>query len=338
MQRRKFSLLLLAPLAGTASGQSGTSETLASRVQSSVVSVLVTLLRPRGPTNPDGQLAPASTVATDGTVRGAGTLISSDGLILTAASLLEGAAKITVTLAGGRALEASVVGHDRHTNLALLRIDAQGLSFLRPESASDLSLGERLMIVGRSVLDQQSSPIVSDGLVRLVSNPNMDAAPFIQTPAAVLPGMGGGPLLREKTGAFVGVVTQQYVPKVGAPITFAVPLDEYLPIAQDLQTNGRVDRGTIGTRINLLDAQQAQSLGLPLRPAIVIVGTRPGGPAEKAGLLIGDIVLAVNDVEVTSVVSYFRSTGMKRSGTPVDIQVYRKGRTLKFQMVSERVE
>jgi S1-C subfamily serine protease len=171
-----------------------------------------------------------------------------------------------------------------------------------------------------------------------VYNPKMDVAPFIQTSAPVLPGMGGGPVLREKTAAFVGVVTQQYIPKVGAPITFAVPLDEYLPIAHDLQTTGRADRGTIGTRINLVDAEQAQRLGLPPRPAVVILGTRLTGPAEKAGVLPGDIVLTVDGVQVGSASAYFRSIGTKRSGTPIELQVYRNGRSLTFRMTLERAE
>lgn len=339
MLRYFRTLLVVLVWHGPASAQEMSAEALASRLQGAVVGIAVAPAAKAPSTDrPPTGVASAETVMTDGGVVGAGTLVSSDGLILTIASLFESSGEVTVTLDGGAKLKGTLVGRDRRTGLALLRIDAHNLPFLTVASADSLALGERVIVLGRSRLDSRAPPMITDGVVSLTYDSSMDVAPFIQSTVSILPGMGGGPLVRQKTGEFVGVISQQYIPRTGSPITFATPLDEYLPIADELLKNGRVDRAAIRVQIDQLPEDLAKILGIPSSKGVLIRGALDGGPAQRAGVEPGDVVLALDQVEVTSPIAFVRELAKKKSGVPIDLRVFRRGRVLNIRVIGETAE
>jgi len=339
MLRYFFALLAILIWHGPAPAQEMSTEALASRLQGAIVGIAVAPAAKASNTDrPSAGVASAQAVMTDGGVVGAGTLVASDGLILTIASLFDSSGDVTVTLDGGAKFKRDLVGRDRRTGLALLRIDAHNLPFLSASSAGSLALGERVLALGRSRLDSRAPAMITDGVVSLTYDSSMDVAPFIQSTVSILPGMGGGPLVRQKTGEFIGVISQQYVPRVGSPITFATPLDEYLPIADELLKNGRVDRAAIRVQIDQLTEDLAKILGLPSNKGILIRGALDGGPAQRAGVEAGDVVLALDQAEVTTPTAFVRELAKKKPGVPIDLRVFRRGRVLNIQVVGETAQ
>jgi serine protease Do len=236
---------------------------------------------------------------------------------------------------GGREYKGMIVGQDRRTGLALVKINGHGMAYLGASEVRRLAPGERVLGLGRSTLGGFSSVAVSDGLVTLAYDERMNTSPFIQTSVPVLPGTGGGPLIRQKTGEFVGVISQQFVPRVGTPVTFATPTKVYLAIAEELREKGRVDRAAIHTQVSLLNSEQALAAGIPAATGVLIHATRSGGPADRAGLERGDIVLAVDGTPATSINAYVQAIGSKKPGTPIVLSVFRRGATLDIRVIGE---
>ncbi len=282
-------------------------------------------------------LNPVFSLTSRGAAVGAGTLVSSDGLVLTVASLIESPGDITVTLDTGEKLRAAVVGQDRQTGLALLKIGGTNQPFLTAVAPQGLALGERVVALGRTAFESNSALVVTDGLVSASWSTSMGTAPFIQSTVQVLPGMGGGPLIRLKTGELVGVVSQQYVQRVGGTITFATPIEEYLSIAAELRSGGQVARAAIGISANVLSEEDSRSIGLPAKTGVVLTAIREGGPAQKAGLLVGDVVLAVEGQAPISAPSLFQLIRSKPPGSSLDVRVFRRGMTQTIKVTSEAV-
>lgn len=282
-------------------------------------------------------LNPAFSLTSKGAAVGAGTLVSADGLVLTVTPLIESPGDITVTLDTGEKLRAAVVGQDRQTGLALLKIDGTNLPFLRAVAPQGLALGERVVALGRTAFQLSSPLVVTDGLVSSSWSTSMGTAPFIQSTVQVLPGMGGGPLIRLKTGELIGVVSQQYVQRVGVTVTFATPIEEYLSIAAELRSAGQVARAAIGISANVLSEEDSRSIGLPAKTAVVLTAIREGGPAQKAGLLVGDVVLAVEGQAPISAPSLFQLIRSKPPGSSLDVRVFRRGMTQTIKVTSEAV-
>ncbi|GKS73325.1 hypothetical protein AVME950_00535 [Acidovorax sp. SUPP950] len=336
---RKLGLpLIFLGVAFNSAAQEPSAEALVSRIQGAIVSIQVTSTPEAAQASKvqsSEELVPARIVATDGRTVGSGTLVSADGLILTIASLFDPSGEILVTTEGGREYIGKVVAQDRRTGFALVKINAQGMAYLEASNARRLAPAERALGLGRTTLGGFSSLVVSDGLVTRAYDELMDTPPFIQTSVPVLPGTGGGPLIRQKTGEFVGVISQQYVPRVGTPITFATPTNVYLSIAEELLEKGRVDRAVIHTQVSLLNSEQARLAGVPAGTGVVIHATRSDGPADRAGLLVGDIVLAVDGTPATSINAYVQAISSKKPGVPIDLKVFRRGAMLDIRVVGD---
>lgn len=282
-------------------------------------------------------LNPAFSLTSRGTAVGAGTLVSADGLVLTVASLVESPGEIAVTLDDGEKLKASVVGRDRHTGLAVLKISGSQLPFLQAAAPRTLTVGERVVALGRTWFESSSPLVVTDGLVSSAWSSSMGVAPFIQATVQVFPGMGGGPLIRLKTGELIGVVSQQYVQRSGSSITFATPIEEYLAIAGELRSRGHVLRAAIGISADVLSEEDSRSIGLPVKTGVVLRAIREGSPAQKAGLRIGDIVLAVEGQTPMSAPSLFQLIRSKPPGSSLEMRVFRRGVTQTISVTSEAV-
>ncbi|WP_421560951.1 S1C family serine protease [Paracidovorax sp. MALMAid1276] len=280
---------------------------------------------------------PAHSSTSRGAAVGAGTLVSADGLILTIASLFETPGDIIVTLDSGERIKASLVGQDRHTGLALLKVDRTNVPFLRVTAPQGLALGERVIALGRTAFETGSPLVVTDGIVSSTWSAGMGVASFIQATVQVLPGMGGGPLIRLKTGELVGVVSQQYVQRVGMSITFATPIEVYLGIATELRSRGQVARAAIGISANVLSEEDSRRIGLPVKMGVILTGIRDSGPAQKAGLQVGDVVLAVEGKEPTSAPSLFELIRSKPPGSRLEVQIFRRGVTQTIHVTSEAV-
>lgn len=270
-----------------------------------------------------------------GAAVGSGTLISADGLILTVESLLVQGGEITVTLDGGIRRNATVVGKDRVSGLALLKINGIDLPHASLGSAREVAMGERVALLGRLSPDDATSPVVTEGLLSSAVDTGGGGAPMIQSTAQVLPGMGGGPLVRLKTGELIGIASHQYLPKVGVPHTFAVTSDESLKIAEELRSRGRVERAHIGITADLLPVDVARQLGL-LSRSVMIVAVREGGPAQKAGVQVGDVLLSVDGGEAPrSAASLYQMIRARPPGSTLALRVQRRGGSQVIQVVSE---
>jgi serine protease Do len=309
------------------------------RLRAAVVGIAVT---PAGlpPDKPeptlDGLNAPLS-FSPKGGVSGSGTLVSPDGLILTAESLLVPGADITVVLEGRGRRKASIVGRDKPTGLALLKIEGTDLPHATLSPSKDVALGERVALLGRMSVDGNASAMVTDGLVSSTFDLGTGPAAMIQSTAPVLPGMGGGPLVRMKTGELIGIASHQYLPRHGVPFTLAIPADEYLKIGAELRSRGRVERATIGVSASLLPEDAARALGVPGRAgAVVIASVHAGGPAQRAGLRVGDAVLSVDGSEPpASAQALYQLIRARPPGATLALRVFRRGAPLVVQVVSE---
>src|SRR5687768_12291275 len=214
---------------------------------------------------------------------GSGFIISADGYILTNAHVVEAADEITVKLTDKRELKAKVIGADRRTDIALLKIDANGLPFVRFGDPNKLRVGEWVVAIGSPFGFENS---VTAGIVSAKgrSLPQENFVPFIQTDVAVNPGNSGGPLFNLR-GEVVGINSAIYSRTGGfMGLSFAIPIDVANTIVEQLKTVGRVIRGRIGVVIQPVTKELADSFGLQKPQGALVSSVEKGGPAEKAGV------------------------------------------------------
>ncbi|MCX7893903.1 MAG: DegQ family serine endoprotease [Burkholderiales bacterium] len=258
---------------------------------------------------------------------GSGFFISPDGYILTNAHVVEGAEEITVKLTDKREFKARVVGADKRTDVALLKIEATGLPTVRMGDPNKLRVGEWVVAIGAPFGFENS---VTAGIVSAKgrSLPSENFVPFIQTDVAINPGNSGGPLFNMK-GEVVGINSQIYSRTGGfMGLSFAIPIDVAMEVQQQLRTSGRVSRGRIGVVIQEVSKDLADSFGLPRPMGALVNQVEKGGPADRAGVLAGDIILKFDGKAVNQSSDLPRIVGGTRPGTRSTVQVYRKGETL----------
>ena len=266
---------------------------------------------------------------------GSGFIISADGFIMTNAHVVQGADQVIVTLADKREFKARIVGADRRTDVAVVKIEAQGLPAVRIGDVGRLRAGQWVMAIGSPFgLDNT----VTAGIVSAKQRDTGDYLPFIQTDVAINPGNSGGPLIN-MNGEVVGINSQIYSRSGGfMGISFAIPIDEAMRISEQLRSHGRVMRGRIGVQIGQVTKEVAESLGLNRLQGALIRGVEPGGPAEKAGIEAGDIILKVDGVLIEKANDLPRQIGNFRPGSKATIQVWRQGATRDIQVVIAEVE
>ena len=254
---------------------------------------------------------------------GSGFIMSADGYVLTNAHVVDQADEITVKLTDKRELKARVVGADRRTDIALLKIDAGGaLPFVRFGDPNRLRVGEWVLAIGSPFGFENS---VTAGIVSAKgrSLPQENFVPFIQTDVAVNPGNSGGPLFNLR-GEVVGINSAIYSRTGGfMGLSFAIPIDVANNIVEQLKTVGRVIRGRIGVVIQPVTKELADSFGLQKPIGALVSSVEKGGPAEKAGIEAGDVILRFDGKPVTSSEDLPRLVGGTKPGTRSTVQVWR---------------
>ena len=257
---------------------------------------------------------------------GSGFIISADGYILTNAHVVDGADEITVRLTDKREFKAKVIGADKRTDVALIKIDAGGLPVVKLGDPNKLRVGEWVLAIGSPFgFDNTVTAGIVSGKAR--SLPQENLVPFIQTDAAVNPGNSGGPLFNLR-GEVVGINSQIYSRTGGyMGLSFAIPIDLALDVQNQLRSTGRVSRGRIGVVIQEVTKELADSFGLPKPQGALVNAVEPGGPADKAGVQVSDIIIKFDGKNVPSSSELPRIVGATRPGSKVGMQVWRKGST-----------
>ncbi len=255
---------------------------------------------------------------------GSGFVLSPDGFIMTNAHVVEGADEVIVTFTDKRELKARVVGTDRRTDVAVIKVEAAGLPAVRIGDVSRLRVGEWVMAIGSPFgLDNT----VTAGIVSAKQRDTGDYLPFIQTDVAINPGNSGGPLLNLR-GEVIGINSQIYSRSGGfMGISFAIPIDEAMRVAEQLRTNGRVVRGRIGVQIAPVTKEVAEAIGLGQPRGALVQSVEKDGPADKAGVEAGDIILRVDGRAVEKSGDLPRIIGGTKPGTKSSLQVHRRGNT-----------
>lgn len=261
---------------------------------------------------------------------GSGFLISADGYLLTNHHVVEGADEIYVTLTDKREVKGRLIGSDRRTDVALVKIEGTGFPSLKIGDPMRLRVGEWVLAIG-SPFGLENT--VTAGIVSAKGRDTGDYLPFIQTDVAVNPGNSGGPLINMR-GEVVGINSQIYSRTGGfMGISFAIPIDEAMRVADQLKASGRVTRGRIGVGIAEVTKDVAEPLGLSRAAGALVRNVEAGGPADKAGLEVGDIILRFDGKPIDRSSDLPRLVGNTRPGARVALQVWRKGATRELAVV-----
>ena len=255
---------------------------------------------------------------------GSGFIISADGYIMTNAHVVDSAEKITVRLTDKREFSAKVIGADKRTDVALLKIEATGLPKVIVGDPDKLKVGEWVIAIG-SPFGFDSS--VTAGIVSAKgrSLPQENFVPFIQTDVAVNPGNSGGPLFN-MNGEVVGINSQIYTRSGGSMgLSFAIPIDVATQVTDQLRASGKVTRGRIGVMIQELTSELAESFGLSNPAGALISHVEKDGPADKAGIEASDVILRFDGKTVGSSGDLPRIVAATKPGSKVVIELWRKG-------------
>ncbi|WP_312305922.1 DegQ family serine endoprotease [Pulveribacter sp.] len=253
---------------------------------------------------------------------GSGFILSADGFVMTNAHVVEGAEEVIVTLTDKREFKAKIIGADKRTDVAVVKIEATGLPAVKVGDVSRLKTGEWVMAIG-SPFGLENT--VTAGIVSAKQRDTGDYLPFIQTDVAINPGNSGGPLLNMR-GEVVGINSQIYSRSGGfMGISFAIPIDEAIRVSEQLRATGRVSRGRIGVQIEGVSKDVAESIGLGKAQGALVRGVEPGSPAEKAGIEAGDIITRYDGKPVDKVADLPRLVGNTKPGTKAGITVFRRG-------------
>ncbi len=266
---------------------------------------------------------------------GSGFIISQDGFVMTNAHVVVDAETIYVTLPDKREFKAKLIGSDKRTDVALLKIDATGLPRLPLGDSDKVRAGEWVLAIGSPFgLDNS----VTAGIVSAKGRDTGDYLPFIQTDVAVNPGNSGGPLINLR-GEVIGINSQIYSRSGGyMGISFAIPIDEAMRVTEQLKTSGKVTRGRIAVAIGDVTKEVADSLGLGRARGALVGSVEPGGPAEKAGIEAGDIILKFNGRDIEKASDLPRMVGDTKPGTRVPLQLWRKGGTREVSITVAELE
>ncbi len=254
---------------------------------------------------------------------GSGFIISADGYILTNAHVVDGADEVTVRLNDKREFRARIIGADKRTDVALIKIEASGLPVARLGSPDRLRVGEWVAAIGSPFGFENS---VTAGIVSAKgrSLPQENYVPFIQTDVAINPGNSGGPLFN-MSGEVVGINSQIYSRSGGyMGLSFAIPIDVAMDIQNQLRASGKVSRGRMGVVIQEVTKELAESFGLDKPHGAIVNSVEKGGPAEQAGIEAGDVVLRFDGKVISSSADLPRIVAATRPGTRVNVQLWRK--------------
>lgn len=268
---------------------------------------------------------------------GSGFIISADGYILTNAHVVDRADKITVRLSDKREFKAKVIGADKRTDVALLKIEATGLPKVTLGNPELLKVGEWVLAIG-SPFGFDSS--VTAGIVSAKgrSLPQENFVPFIQTDVAINPGNSGGPLFNMQ-GEVVGINSQIYSRSGGyMGLSFSIPIDVAMDVVNQLRSSGKVTRGRIGVSIQEVTRELADSFGLAKPSGALISGVEKNGPADKAGVKASDVILKFDGKVVAKSADLPRIVAATKPGNKAMVQLWRKGAVLEVPLVVGEIQ
>lgn len=255
---------------------------------------------------------------------GSGFIVTTDGYILTNAHVVDGADEIIVKLTDKREYKAKVIGADKRTDVAVIKIEANGLPAVKLGEPARTKVGEWVLAIGSPFGFENT---VTAGIVSAKgrSLPQENLVPFIQTDVAINPGNSGGPLFNLR-GEVIGMNSQIYSRTGGfMGLSFAIPIDLAMDIQNQLRTKGRVSRGRIGVVIQEVTREMADSFGLKKPEGALVNSVEKGSPAEKAGIEALDIIVKFDGKPVGASADLPRIVGSTRPGSQVGLQVWRKG-------------
>jgi serine protease Do len=257
---------------------------------------------------------------------GSGFILSGDGFVITNAHVVEDSSEVTVRLTDRREFTAKVIGSDKRTDVALLKIDAKDLPRVVIGDPDKLKVGEWVVAIGKpfGLENTMTAGIVS---AKGRDLPQENLVPFIQTDVAINPGNSGGPLFNMR-GEVVGINSMIYSRTGGfMGLAFAVPIDIAMNSVKQLQEKGRVTRGRIGVQIQEVSKEVADSFGLKQAQGALVNSVEKGGPSASAGVEAGDIILKVDGREVRQSNDLPRIITAQQPGKKVTLTVWRKGTT-----------
>ncbi|HMN20468.1 MAG TPA: DegQ family serine endoprotease [Ottowia sp.] len=266
---------------------------------------------------------------------GSGFILSADGYVMTNAHVVDGADEVLVTLTDKREFKARIVGADKRTDVALVKIEATDLPFVRIGDVNRLRVGEWVLAIG-SPFGLENT--VTAGIVSAKQRDTGDYLPSIQTDVAVNPGNSGGPLINMR-GEVVGINSQIYSRSGGfMGISFAIPIDEAMRVSEQLRSSGRVTRGRIGVRIDQVTREVAESIGLGRPRGALVRNVEADSPAEKAGVEAGDIIVRFDGAAIEKASDLPRLVGNTRPGTRSRMTVFRRGQERELTITIAELE
>lgn len=276
---------------------------------------------PKNPPAPEERTVPQGV--------GSGFFISSDGYVLTNYHVVDDATDIYVTLTDGREYKAKVIGSDKQTDVALLKIDAKDMATLPIGDSDKIKKGQWVLAIG-SPFGLDST--VTAGIISAINRDTGDYLPFIQTDVAVNPGNSGGPLINLQ-GQVIGI-NSQIISRSGGfmGISLAIPIDDVMRVVDQLRASGKVTRSRIGVQIAEVTDDVAKVLGLPKAEGAMVGSVQSKSPAEAAGVQPGDVITAFDGKPVKRWSDLPRMVGDLKPGTATSLQVWRKGKSIKLEV------
>ncbi|HTY93192.1 MAG TPA: Do family serine endopeptidase [Steroidobacteraceae bacterium] len=258
---------------------------------------------------------------------GSGFIVSSNGLILTNAHVVDGASQVTVTLADHREFKAKVLGKDSATDVAVIRIDAHDLPTVHTTPSSSLQVGDYVLAIGAPYgLEETATAGIVSAKGR--SLPNDQSVPFIQTDVAVNPGNSGGPLF-DGYGNVVGINSQIYSNTGGFQgVAFAIPIEVATHVQDEILKHGKVEHARLGVSIQGLDQSLAKSFHLDKPAGALVSKVDPDSAAARAGIKAGDVILQYNSADVTDAGQLSAAVAMASPGDTANLKVWRDGKAI----------
>jgi len=274
----------------------------------------------------------------EGTAIGSGFLISADGKILTNHHVVDGADRVIVHLADHREFTAKVVGSDPTSDIALLKVQATGLPYLKLADAKTLKPGQWVVAIGSPFgLDHSVTAGIVSGIGRSSLDRTQQYVPFIQTDVPINRGNSGGPLLNTK-GEVVGINSQIFSNSGGyMGVSFAIPIETAMNAVAQLETTGKVRRGLLGVRVQEVTSQIASAMGLSRSGGALVASVEPGSAAARAGVHTGDLITAFNGVPLDSSADLPPLVGSLPPGSHAKVQVSRNGRLIELPVVLDNL-
>ncbi len=266
---------------------------------------------------------------------GSGFILSTDGLIMTNAHVVDGANEVLVTLTDKREFKAKIIGTDKRSDVAVVKIEATGLPAVKVGDVNRLRVGEWVMAIG-SPFGLENT--VTAGIVSAKQRDTGDYLPFIQTDVAINPGNSGGPLINMR-GEVVGINSQIYSRSGGfMGISFSIPIDEATRVSDQLRATGKVSRGRIGVEIDQVSKEVAESIGLGKSHGALVRSVVAGSPAEKAGIEAGDIITKFDGKAIEKSSDLPRIVGATKPGTKSVISIFRRGANRDVTVIVAEIE